>query len=34
VLGFRHPITGEQLHFERPPPSDFTAALEGLRLIG
>jgi 23S rRNA pseudouridine1911/1915/1917 synthase len=34
VLGFRHPITGEQLHFERPPPSDFAAALEGLRLIG
>jgi 23S rRNA pseudouridine1911/1915/1917 synthase len=29
VLGFRHPITGEALRFERPPPADM-AALEAL----
>ena len=31
VLGFEHPITGEQVRFERPPPADMTslkAALE------
>ena len=26
-LGFRHPITGEALHFERPPPDDMAALL-------
>jgi 23S rRNA pseudouridine1911/1915/1917 synthase len=31
VLGFRHPITGEDLLFERPPPADFQRALERLR---
>jgi 23S rRNA pseudouridine1911/1915/1917 synthase len=31
VLGFSHPRTGRQLHFELPPPDDFTAALEALR---
>jgi 23S rRNA pseudouridine1911/1915/1917 synthase len=34
VLGFVHPHTGEQLHFERPPPADFEAALNGLRALG
>jgi 23S rRNA pseudouridine1911/1915/1917 synthase len=31
VLGFAHPITGEPLRFETPPPSDFQAALSALR---
>jgi 23S rRNA pseudouridine1911/1915/1917 synthase len=31
VLGFVHPVTGEQLRFERPPPADFMAALDALR---
>jgi 23S rRNA pseudouridine1911/1915/1917 synthase len=30
VLGFEHPITGEHLRFEAPPPEDFRRALEAL----
>jgi 23S rRNA pseudouridine1911/1915/1917 synthase len=30
VLGFAHPITGERLRWESPPPADFCAALEAL----
>lgn len=30
VLGFRHPITGERLRFETPPPADFVLALAAL----
>jgi hypothetical protein len=26
-LGFRHPISGQALHFERPPPEDMAALL-------
>lgn len=29
-LGFRHPITGQALRFEEPPPADFRALLEQL----
>ena len=31
LLGFDHPITGEPLRFETPPPPDFARALEALR---
>jgi 23S rRNA pseudouridine1911/1915/1917 synthase len=31
LLGFVHPVTGEKMRFERPPPSDFTSALDALR---
>lgn len=31
VLGFEHPVTGEKLRFETPPPADFRHALEALR---
>jgi 23S rRNA pseudouridine1911/1915/1917 synthase len=31
VLGFTHPITGEVLRFERPPPDDFQRALRTLQ---
>jgi 23S rRNA pseudouridine1911/1915/1917 synthase len=31
VLGFEHPITGELLHFERPPPQDFLNLINALR---
>jgi 23S rRNA pseudouridine1911/1915/1917 synthase len=31
VLGFRHPIGGEPLHFETEPPEDYRRALEALR---
>jgi len=34
VLGFSHPITGERLRFEAPPPADFSAALSELRALG
>lgn len=33
-LGFVHPVTGERLRFEAPPPEDFAALLERLRRIG
>ncbi|HEY0466794.1 MAG TPA: RluA family pseudouridine synthase [Polyangiaceae bacterium] len=33
VLGFVHPISGETLRFEVPPPSDFARALEALRAL-
>lgn len=33
-LGFCHPVTGEQLHFEAPLPAYFTAFLEKLRRMG
>lgn len=32
VLGFPHPVTGEALHFESPPPEDFAALLDALGL--
>jgi len=32
-LGFKHPITGEEMHFERPAPEDFQALLEALRAL-
>ena len=31
LLGFVHPVTGERMRFERPPPVDFRAALEALK---
>ncbi len=31
TLGFSHPITGETLHFETPPPADFQALLHALQ---
>jgi 23S rRNA pseudouridine1911/1915/1917 synthase len=31
ALGFEHPITGEALRFERPPPEDFSRLLKALR---
>jgi 23S rRNA pseudouridine1911/1915/1917 synthase len=34
VLGFVHPITGEALRFEVPPPDDFMNALNALRALG
>jgi 23S rRNA pseudouridine1911/1915/1917 synthase len=34
VLGFAHPVTGEALRFETPPPADFAAALAALRVSG
>jgi 23S rRNA pseudouridine1911/1915/1917 synthase len=32
-LGFAHPVTGQALHFEVPPPPDFMAALNALRVL-
>jgi 23S rRNA pseudouridine1911/1915/1917 synthase len=34
VLGFLHPITNEQLHFESPLPNELEAALGALRALG
>ncbi len=34
LLGFEHPITGERLRFEVPPPEDFARALTALRSLG
>ncbi len=34
VLGFIHPVSGEALRFESPPPPDFAAALAALRALG
>jgi 23S rRNA pseudouridine1911/1915/1917 synthase len=31
ALGFEHPISGEALHFERPPPADFASLVKALR---
>ena len=31
VLGFTHPVTGEYMEFEAPPPEDFSRVLERLR---
>ena len=31
VLGFEHPITGERLRFESPPPQDFSKLIKALR---
>jgi 23S rRNA pseudouridine1911/1915/1917 synthase len=31
TLGFQHPVTGEALLFEAPPPADFLRALAVLR---
>ena len=31
LLAFDHPVTGERLRFDAPPPADFAAALAGLR---
>ncbi|MEA2698519.1 MAG: rRNA synthase [Myxococcales bacterium] len=33
VLGFRHPATGKDLHFESTPPPDFQQALAALRAL-
>lgn len=33
VLGFRHPVSGEAMRFETPPPADFLAALEAIRAL-
>lgn len=33
VLGFVHPISGESLRFEAPPPADFARALDSLRAL-
>ena len=32
ALGFEHPITGEQLRFEGPPPEDFNCLVKALRV--
>ncbi len=32
-LGFEHPGTGERMQFNAPPPADFEAALDALRII-
>ncbi|XP_020596494.1 RNA pseudouridine synthase 2, chloroplastic-like, partial [Phalaenopsis equestris] len=32
-LGFKHPHTGEHLHFTCPPPHDFAALVHGLRSV-
>jgi len=32
ALGFEHPITGEPLRFESPPPEDFTRLVKALRV--
>jgi 23S rRNA pseudouridine1911/1915/1917 synthase len=34
TLGFAHPVTGERLAFDAPPPADFLEVLEGLRAGG
>jgi 23S rRNA pseudouridine1911/1915/1917 synthase len=34
ALGFEHPITGEELYFESPPPDDFIQLVEALRGMG
>ena len=34
VLGFEHPVSGEQLHFESPLPAELEAALTALRALG
>ena len=31
MLGFEHPVTGETLRFESPPPEDFSSLLNALR---
>jgi 23S rRNA pseudouridine1911/1915/1917 synthase len=31
ALGFEHPISGERLRFERPPPQDYSRLIEALR---
>ena len=31
TLGFTHPVSGERLRFELPPPEDFTQAVEKWR---
>lgn len=33
VLGFKHPVTGEELRFESAPPTDFSALLDVLRRL-
>ena len=33
VLGFDHPVTGEDLHFKQDPPADMTELIEKLRLL-
>jgi 23S rRNA pseudouridine1911/1915/1917 synthase len=34
ALGFEHPVSGEQLHWEMPLPADLQAFLERLRQGG
>ena len=33
ILGFEHPVTGEPLHFEAPPPADFEALRKALAAL-
>jgi 23S rRNA pseudouridine1911/1915/1917 synthase len=33
LLGFRHPVSGDELSFESEPPADFAAALVALRAL-
>lgn len=33
ILGFEHPVTGEELHFEQPPPEDMAELIEKLRAM-
>ncbi len=34
VLGFIHPVTGQEMRFERPPPADMAELVEALRAMG
>lgn len=34
LLGFEHPVTGEEMRFEAPPPDDFEALVEAFRALG
>jgi 23S rRNA pseudouridine1911/1915/1917 synthase len=34
VLGFPHPLSGQALRFQAPPPADFARALDALRALG
>ncbi len=33
LLGFEHPVSGEEMHFERPPPADMQALIDALAAL-